>query len=325
MNRHMKVLIGVIILWFIFSFPANTFAQEGRGTGRLQGTVCDKEKKPVAGVKLTLEYLQFTNKVTSVSESDGSWAILGLGKGMVKITAEKEGFINQTVGPIDVSGASRNPKVNIILLKPTDSEVAEVDKGAQSRDMFTKGSALFKEGKYEAALALFEDFRKQQPDLYQIGINIGNCYLELKRYEEAITEYKTVIDKIIAATPDIKGNSEVARLYASIGDVYMRQDNLKDAEEYFKKSLEIDPADHALAYNVAEIMFAAGKTEEAINYYKLAIQIKPDWSKSYMQLGYAYLNKGDSAAAIENLKKFLELEPNAPEAEGIKEVIESLK
>jgi len=105
----------------------------------------------------------------------------------------------------------------------------------------------------------------------------------------------------------------------------MRQNNLKEAEGYFKKSLEVDPSDHALAYNVAEIMFVAEKTDEAINYYKMAIQINPQFSKSYMQCGYAYLNKGDTKSAIEYLKKFLEVDPNAPEAEGVKEVIASLK
>lgn len=320
----MKVIVGVIAVLFIFSFTSIGFAQEGRGTGRLNGMCYDKDKKAVGGVKLTLEYLQFTNKKDIVSEKDGKFAFLGLGKGMVKITAEKEGFIRQTIGPIDVSGARRNPKVFITLVRVTEVDPMG-EKGNEARDIFSKANALFKEGQYKASLALFEDFRKEQPEMFEIGINIGNCLLELKRYKEAITEFEKVIEKITTENPVVKGNTKLARLYASIGDVYMRQDKLKDAEGYFKKSLEIDPADHALAYNVAEIMFAAGKTDDAIKYYKMAIQIKPGWAKSYMQCGYAYLNKGDTKSAIEYLKKFLEVAPNAPEAEGVKEVIKSLQ
>ena len=130
---------------------------------------------------------------------------------------------------------------------------------------------------------------------------------------------------MIEETPDLQGNSEAAKLYASIGDTYMRQDKLKEAEKYFKKSIEIDPSDHALAYNVAEILFAAGKTEDAIKYYDLAVKIKPDWPKAYLQRGYAYLNKGDMENAVQSMKKFLELAPDSPEAEGVKEVINSLK
>jgi len=320
MKKH--IFIGLVTVILISAFSLGCWAQEGRGIGRLTGIVMDKDKNPIEGAKLTLEYVQFTAEKTVETDKEGRFAFLGLGKGMVRVKAEKEGFVPGGL-QLEVSGANRNPTQYIILQRVTDVKPEE-NKGDQAREAFSQANALFKEGKYEAAMALYDDFRKQQPDLYKIGINIGNCLLEMKRYNEAISEFQVVVEKIIAETPDIKGNTELAKLYASIGDVYMRQDDLKNAEVYFKKSLEVDPSDHALAYNVAEILFAAGQTEEAIKNYKLAIQIKPDWAKSYAQLGYAYLNQGDTALAIENLKKFLELDPNAPEADGIKEVIKSL-
>jgi regulator of sirC expression with transglutaminase-like and TPR domain len=42
-------------------------------------------------------------------------------------------------------------------------------------------------------------------------------------------------------------------------------------------------------------------------------------------LGYAYLNKGEYQKAINSLKKFLELAPENPEAENIKNLIPSLE
>jgi Tfp pilus assembly protein PilF len=42
-------------------------------------------------------------------------------------------------------------------------------------------------------------------------------------------------------------------------------------------------------------------------------------------VGYAYLNKGDTKKAIEMFKKFLELDPDSPEAFEIKEVIKTLQ
>jgi len=164
MNRQIRVLVGVIAVVFLLSLSAVGFAQEGRGMGRLQGVVYDKDKNVVPDVTLTLEYLQFSNKKTSVTEKDGSFAFLGLGKGLVKITAEKEGFLKQTVGPIDVSGASTNPKCYITLVKTSEIDPMG-ENGDEIRDIFTKATALFKEGKYEASLAMFEDFRKQQPEL----------------------------------------------------------------------------------------------------------------------------------------------------------------
>lgn len=319
-----QIFRAAAVLLIILAFTLVGWAQEGRGRGRLSGEVQDEDNNPIAGVKITLDYLSYDHQLADVSDEKGKWTFVGLGMGVVKITAGKEGFLTGGI-QLSVSSVNRNPKQLIILKRVEDIKPGTDEGGEISRDTFVKATALYKESKYETALALFQDFRKQQPQLYQIAINIGNCLLELGRFDEAIKEFKAVAEKITTENPQVKGNTELARIYASIGDTYMRQDKLKEAEEYFKKSIEIDSSDHALAYNVAEILFAGGKTDEAIKYYQLAIQIKPDWPKSYVQLGYAYLNKGDTKAAIENLKKFVELAPDSPETPGVKDVIKSLE
>jgi tetratricopeptide (TPR) repeat protein len=319
-----QILRAAAVLLIILAFTLAAWAQEGRGRGRLSGEVQDEDKNPIAGVKVTLDYLSYDYQLSDISDENGKWAFVGLGRGMIKITAEKEGFVTGGI-QLSVSSVNRNPRQFIIIKRIENIKPGTSEGGDVSRGTFLKATALYKESKFEAALALFQDFRQQQPHLYQIAINIGNCYLELGRFEEAIKEFQAVADRITAENPEVKGNTELARLYASIGDTYMRQNKLKEAEEYFKKSIEIDSSDHALAYNVAEILFAGGKTDEAIKFYQLAIQIKPDWPKSYAQLGYAYLNKGDTKAAIENLKKFVELAPDSPETPGVKEVIKSLQ
>jgi len=321
MKKHIAAAAIAILAVLAFSVPGWT--QEGRGNGRLSGVVYDSQKEPLENVKVTLEYLQYNRKLTTTTNAKGQWAFIGLGSGVVKVTIEMDGYVSAT-NQINVSTVNQNPR-HFITLRKVEEIDPEAEKGSESADLFKKATALFEERKFEAALALFQDFSQQQPEMYKIGINIGNCYLELQRFEEAIQEFQKVAQKIIAENPEVKGNTELARIYASIGDTYMRKNDLKKAEEYFKKSINIDPTDHALAYNVAEILFAAGKTDDAIKYYKTAIQIKPDWPKSYMQLGYAYLNAGNTAEAIKSLKKYLELAPNSPEADGIKEVIKSLQ
>ena len=44
----------------------------------------------------------------------------------------------------------------------------------------------------------------------------------------------------------------------------------RSSQEYFKKSLELNPKDEVLAYNVAEIYFNNQKVDDAITYYILA-------------------------------------------------------
>jgi len=323
-NGTMAVILLIFAGVSLFTSPLP--AQEGRGNGRVVGFVHDTGKKPIAGVTLTLEYIKYSNKQTVTSNEKGKWTFVGLGVGDVRISVAKDGYKNEGI-QFRVSGIRKNPNQYITLKKLSELKPTEVDddKGLASKTSFKKAIDLYKEREFEAALALFRDFLAMQPQLYKVGINIANCYLEMGQYNEAIKEYEKVLAKITAENPDLAGNSDAAALYSSIGDTYMRQDKLKEAEEYFKKSIEIDPSDHALAYNVAEILFAAGKTDDAIKYYDIAVKIKPGWSKAYLQRGYAYLNKGDIKKALQSMEKFLELAPNSPEAEGVKEVIKSLK
>jgi len=83
--------------------------------------------------------------------------------------------------------------------------------------------------------------------------------------------------------------------------------------------------DEILAYNVGEIYFSHQRLGEAIEYYILATVIKPDWGEPYYKLGLVYLNKADNANAIENLEKFLEIEPDSEISANVKNIIEYLK
>lgn len=321
-----SIITAVLVVSFIFagSFSA-LLAQEGRGTGRLKGYVLDTEKNPLKDVKVTIEYKEYNRTIETTTDEEGKFLFGGLGVGVIQIIAEKPGYIKGGLG-LKVSGVNKNPEQHIILKKFEEvKEVAKDQKNDLLRGKYTKAEAMFQERKFDQALALYQDFLNERPDLYKIRINIANCYLEMQRYDEAVTELNGVLEKIKAENPETKGNVEVAKILATLGDIYMRRNDLKKAEGYFKQSIEISPDDHALAYNVAEILFAAGKTDDAIKYYDMAIQINPKWPKSYMQRGYAYLNKGDIKKAIASFKQYLELAPDAPEADGVREVIKSLK
>jgi tetratricopeptide (TPR) repeat protein len=310
---------AVILALMLF---APLTAQEGAGTGRLIGYVFDTDNKPIEGVQLTLDYVKYNRTLEKVTDNYGKFTFLGLGKGYVRLRAEKKGYVDE-VHQFEVYGINRNPRKKIVMKRVEDVDPG-VKKTRASKDNFSQGLALFEARKFKEALASFEKFREMQPKLHKVAFNIANCYIEMQQYDEAIKELEKVLEVIKSEKPDLKGNSEVAKIYSTIGDVYMRQNNFNEAEKFFKKAIDIDPADHAVAYNVAEIMFVAGKTDEAIKYYEMAININPEWAKSYKQLGYAYLNKGDTKKAVEMFNKFLKLDPNSPEAPGIKEVIKSL-
>lgn len=317
----MKKYSMMVVLILFVAASSFLLSQEGRGTGRVAGVVEDEAGSPIEGVKITLESLSYDLKLDTVSDEKGKWSIFGFASGAFRVTAEKEGYLRAT-SQVELS-RWRNPLQKIVMKKIAALEQPVV--GEEAKADFRQANDLYEQGKYKEALIIFQGFIEQNPELYKVWINVGNSQLALREFDKAIAAYRKVLDGLEAEGVEFKGNRTVAQLYAGIGEAYMSKDNLAEAEKYFKLSIEIDPADHALAYNVAEILFNINKVDEAIKYYQMAATIKPDWPKSYLKLGYAYLNKGDMQKAVEAFEKFLEKAPDDPQADTIRSIVQDLK
>jgi tetratricopeptide (TPR) repeat protein len=173
---------------------------------------------------------------------------------------------------------------------------------------------------------MFEEYAVKNPDVYQVHLNIGTCYLKKEDLDRAESEFKLVLDKVMEKHGDLKKDAEASlRASTGLGEVSLRRGDFETAQKYLAQAVEISPQDEAAAYNVGELLFSSQKVDEAIRYLELATQINKDWPKPYQKLGYVYLNKGDFAKALENFNTFLALDPENPEADQVKTIIETIE
>ncbi|MEN8222890.1 MAG: tetratricopeptide repeat protein [Acidobacteriota bacterium] len=308
---YLKSMCIIVVLVLASSF---SFGQAGRGTGRLKGNVTDQKNKPLKGTRITLIFLdEDGDPRTTISNNKGIWTFIGLGYGKYDITAEKEGFDSMTKRTM-ISQMNRNPFMNLKL------KVSEKEKVKKKILSIEHGLKLYKEKKIDEALIFFKDFSKKNPEYYQVNLFVGDCLKEKEEYSKAIEKY-ILLNELANKTND---RIFEAKGLARIGEVYILKNDLEKAQHYFKKSIEVNPKDEILAYNVGEIYFGNNNPDGAIKYYKLATEIKPGWAVPYVKLGYAFLNKGDIPSAVTNFNKFLEIDKDSPEAETIKEILKSL-
>jgi tetratricopeptide (TPR) repeat protein len=196
----------------------------------------------------------------------------------------------------------------------------------EDKSKLEKAAQFSEEGRYADALNLYEEFVDAYPDVYQARYNLANTYLKIKQYDAAIFELRKVLEVLQEQRDDPEARKKSGEVYVLIAEAYMDQKNYEKAAANYKQAMEINPpTDAAVAFNVAEILFTANKVDEAIKYYQLASQLKPNTGIYHLKLGYAYLNKGDIPSAIKNFEKFLELSPEDPKAESIKNLIHSLR
>jgi tetratricopeptide (TPR) repeat protein len=302
-------------------------AQQGRGKGRVKGTCVDEAGNPIEGVQITAQHLQYNTTFEGKSDESGNWAVAGLGTGYFRFTATMEGY-GTTYHEIRVSQFSQNnPAIDFTLkkidLSPMTGMPSIEDEAALA--LFEEGSRLFDEEKYAEAVTKFEEFLQVNPEIFQVNLNIGNCYRQLKEYDKAIAAYQIILDKVTEEKGSYEGDEGASRALSSMGETYMLMGDLEKASEHLQQAMAMFPDDETLAFNVGEIFFNQAETDKAIEYFKMAIELKGDWPPPYRQMGYAYLNKGEYRLAIDSLKKFLEYAPDDPQAPTIEALIPKLE
>lgn len=320
-KRIQTILVGGAVLMILAAGQAS--AQAGRGTARIGGVVVDVEGNPVADACVVIEFAADPSvKKDMASGKKGDWAFIGLATGNWNLTVTADGFspVTQT---LYVRQLQVNPKVTVTLEKARPGTAAGIIQDEATFEFLEKGNALLKEERYDEAIAMFEEFLEQNPQAYQVRINIADAHKEKGDIEKAEEIYNAILVK--AKDDQALGESMAAKALAGIGDCYLRRDNLEEAQAYFQKSLDTLPEDETLAYNVAEIFFAEQNIEQAEKYFLIAAQIKPDWPDPWLKLGYVYLNKGDMEKAIEMFEKFLKLEPETERSALAQNILNAIR
>jgi len=298
-------------------------AQQDLGKGRISGTVADENGAPIEGASIVAQSMRSETKLEARSDNRGRFAIAGLGTGNWRITATKDGYGSASL-EMSIRQLGTNPPIAFTLKKMSGVAAFASDKEALA--MLDEGNSLLAQGNYDQALQVFEEFMAKHPDIYQVRLNIGTCYLKKGELEKAEVEFRLVLDKTLEVHGDLKKDADVSlRAVTGLGEIALLRGDLDAAQKHFAQALDISPQDEAAAYNVGEMLFSNQKIDEAIRYFELAIQIKKDWPKPYLKLGYAYLNKGDFDKSLENFNAFIKLDPENPEVAQVKSMIETIE
>lgn len=241
------------------------------------------------------------------------------------------------------------------------------------------GFAYFEKRLYKEALSEYKKAIKlnsKDPLFYN---NFGNLYASMKRYDDAIAEYKGAISidpldtnaynnlgavyaqqgkfneaeaevrKALAIDPESSlakktledilnrgrivvetesplakkaGKSAQIAAYNELGNKYKQKGLYDDAISYYKKALEIDTKDAGSHYNLGSAYVKKGLYNEAVLETESALKLDPKLADAHRNLGLIYyLYLKDSKKAVYHFKKLLQLAPNQPDAENIKKII----
>jgi tetratricopeptide (TPR) repeat protein len=184
------------------------------------------------------------------------------------------------------------------------------------------------------SVGLFEYMLSKTPNAPSLHNNLGNAYLELGRYQDAVETYKQAIrikpdyadahynlgvaygklgrgqDEIEAYKQAVRIKPDLADAHFNLGNAYNNLGRYKDAVEAYKQAVRIKPDDTEARCNLG---FAYGELDlyqNAVEAYKQAIRIKPDYADAHFKLGNAYVKLGRYKDAVEAYKQTILIQPD---------------
>ena len=96
------------------------------------------------------------------------------------------------------------------------------------------------------------------------------------------------------------GNAEVINGY---GDVHHPTGHIKESEQYYRKSILLDPLKPIVHMNLGNALTYQGRYEDAIASFKKALEVNPQFQRAHMYQGRNYLLLGKMDFALTEMRQ----------------------
>ena len=181
---------------------------------------------------------------------------------------------------------------------------------------FEKGRRLLFENK-EAARSI-SHFRKAieiYPPYAWAYLFLGMAHMDLRSWTDA----ETALGKAIEL------DDKLATAHLALGACLNLQDKYATAEKPLLRGLELNPETADGHYELGKAYWALGRWQEAEPHVKKALTMRPEFSTGHLLLGNILMRKREAAAALQEFKEYLRLEPNGPFAPPTRDLVAKIE
>jgi tetratricopeptide (TPR) repeat protein len=199
------------------------------------------------------------------SEAQAIWlaaAIEESPESMERYTAELAEFLS--------AAASKYLQAHkFYLAEPIYQQILELDAN-RVEDRYNLGNALAQQGKFDEAIACWQDVISYQPDWGAAYRQLGTLFQKLADISAAIASYS----QALTIQPDF------STAY-NLGLCLIQQQQWAESIACFQQAIQLR-SDYSLAYgDLGYALLQQGNLEQAIGYFQQAILLYPSFSTSY--------------------------------------------
>lgn len=175
--------------------------------------------------------------------------------------------------------------------------------GEDEWGLFERALQLFSTARWAEAEATLDKLIALEPNQYINWLMLGRCQLSQQKLDEAMESAMKALDL-----------KEGADTWNLMGCVLKSRESFAEAENAFKKSLEMNPRDATAWSGLATVLFALNQDKESEEAAKKSIELKPDFFEGWLALGMLRLRQGRADESETYFRRLTEVAPRMPEA-----------
>ncbi len=189
------------------------------------------------------------------------------------------------------------------------------------------GMSYYRATRADDALVALEKACRLAPRNAEIHANLGAIRRQKKQYKKALKNLRWAVKLAPKEAPYHNNLALALRVHGSnTPSEKERESYYTKATNHFKKAIALDANEPRYYFNIAVVYRRWEKIDEAIKYYKLALDKQPNMHAAWYDLGHMHRLNHDNELAIEAFTKYLKLTggKDAAQDKEVREAIEAL-
>jgi tetratricopeptide (TPR) repeat protein len=228
--------------------------------------------------------------------------------------------------------------------KYTPEQIEEIkkqrEKAGNMNALILQANAAMEARKWQDAVSPLQQLVVLDPNGWQFYSGLGDAYLNLGQYDQAVENYQkgigvaesnTTVDPRDPGKDPVKKKAGVAKMLTNEGNAYLKLHRNNEAVAAYTRAASMDPNPGTAYFNLCATEYNTGNIEGAMGACDKAIAADPSKADAYFIKGSLLIagsttDKNGKVQAppgtAEALNKYLALAPTGGHADEVKQMLE---
>ena len=355
-HTRTAAMLAAGVLWFSGLSPAQT--------GAVLGKVIGPDGNPYKGALIRIERIELRGNYKVKSNKKGKYYHGGLPLGSYNVSLEIDGRIVDKVRNARIGSEPKEIDFDLATMAERQKQVraqggpnqqqieqmtpeerrkwekfnqekeAVLSKNKKLNAVFNAGRRAARAKDYQTAVNSFNEAAAIDPEQHAVWANLALAEGSLALTKTGDERQRILESCFVHYRKAIELDPESANYHNNLGLALAKNGMLVEGAAELEKAAALDPLKAGTYYfNLGAVMINTGRIQDAVAAFKKATEIQPDYAPAYYQLatalvGSAKMNEDGSvepvAGTVEAFRKYLELDPNGPNAAASEQMIQGL-